>query len=46
MGMQTGKGVVGKLQLPGVLTEQRGQIFSGQSLKVFGFSHFLLKDAI
>lgn len=43
MCMQTGKGVVGTLELPGILPEQGGQIFS-QSFKVFGF--FLLNDAI
>lgn len=31
------KGAVGKLELPGILTEQWGQIFSGQSLKMFVF---------
>lgn len=34
--MQTGEGVVVKLELLGILPEQGGQIYS-QSLKVFGF---------
>lgn len=36
MCMQTGEGVVVKLELLGILPEQGGQIYS-QSLKVFGF---------
>lgn len=43
MCIQTGERVLGKLELQGILPEQQGQIFSGQSLKMF---FFLIKDAI